>query len=161
MGGMEHEAALRERLVEMLRSGDAHVGLDAALEDLPPEQRGARPPGQPHTVWRLLEHLRIAQWDILEFSRGPDHVSPPWPDGYWPDGDAPASDAQWDEARERYERDLDAFCALLRDPASDLFLAFAWGSGQDLLREALVLADHQAYHVGQIVLLRQLLGSWR
>ena len=158
---MEHEAALRERLVELLRSGDAHVDLERALEDLPPEQRGARPPGQPHTVWRLLEHLRIAQWDILEFSRGPDHVSPPWPAGYWPEGDAPASDAQWDEARERYERDLDAFGALLRDPASDLFAPFPWGSGQTLLREALVLADHQAYHVGQIVLLRQLLGSWR
>jgi uncharacterized damage-inducible protein DinB len=158
---MEHEATLRERLVELLRSTHAHAGLEAALEGLPAEQRGARPPGQPHTVWRLFEHLRIAQWDILEFSRDASHVSPQWPAGYWPAADAPASEAEWDEARERYERDLEAFCALLRDPASDLFKPFPWGSGQNLLREALVLADHQAYHVGQIVLLRQLLGSWR
>ena len=158
---MEHEGILRDRLVELLRSDHAHVDLEAALDGLPPEQRGACPPGQPHTIWRLLEHLRIAQWDILEFSRDAAHVSPGWPAGYWPEADAPGSEAEWDAARQRDERDLDAFCALLRDPAVDLFTPFPWGSGQNLLREALVLADHQAYHVGQVVLLRQLLGSWR
>jgi hypothetical protein len=158
---VETDRALRDRLVRLLRSEDAHVGLERALEGLPGEHRGVKPPGQPHTIWRLLEHLRVAQWDILEFSRRADHVSPPWPAGYWPAADAPASEAEWEGAIERYARDLDAFCALLRDPAVDLHTPFPWGSGQDLLREALVLADHQAYHLGQIVLLRQLLGSWR
>jgi hypothetical protein len=155
-----HEGLLREKLVRALSSGEAHVSLDAALAELPVAQRGERPPGQPHTIWRLLEHLRLAQWDILEFSRDPRHVSPPWPEGYWPPADGPASEEEWLQSRTRYEAELAAFCALLADPGRDLFAAFPWGTGQTLLREALLLADHQAYHVGQVVLLRQLLGSW-
>jgi uncharacterized damage-inducible protein DinB len=154
------EASLRERLVWLLRSGEAHATLDAALEALPAEHRGTRAAGQPHTIWRLLEHLRIAQSDILEFSRGPAHVSPDWPQGYWPPEDAPAGEEAWLQTRRRYADDLEAFCRLVSDPSHDLFAALPWGDGQTLLREALLLADHQAYHVGQIVLLRQLLGSW-
>jgi uncharacterized damage-inducible protein DinB len=157
---MIHEGALRDQLAGLLGSAHAHVDLDGALAALPVEQRGARPPGQPHTVWRLLEHLRIAQWDILEFSRDPRHASPEWPSGYWPASDAPAGEQEWRQSRERYAADLAAFRGLLLDPGRDLFAVFPWGTGQTLLREALVLADHQAYHVGQIVSLRQLLGSW-
>jgi uncharacterized damage-inducible protein DinB len=157
---MEPSDALRRQLASLLGSGDAHVTLDAALEGLTAADRGARPPGQPHTIWRLLEHLRIAQWDILEFSRDPRHASPAWPEGYWPAADAPRDEGEWRQCRERYAADLAAFRALVEDPAQDLFTPFPWGSGQTLLREALLLADHQAYHAGQIVLLRQLLGSW-
>jgi uncharacterized damage-inducible protein DinB len=157
---MDPAEALRRQLASLLGSGEAHVTLDAALEGLTAADRGARPPGQPHTIWRLLEHLRIAQWDILEFSRDQRHASPAWPEGYWPAEDSPRDDGEWRQCRGRYAADLAAFRALVEDPAQDLFAPFPWGSGQTLLREALLLADHQAYHVGQIVLLRQLLGSW-
>lgn len=151
--------AVRRLLIDQLRSPHAHATLRDALAGLPPEQRGARPAGQPHTPWRLLAHLRLAQWDIVEFSRGPEHVSPPFPDGYWPASDAPRA-GEWEEAIAAYERDLDAFAALLADPAIPLLTPFPWGDGQTLMREAQLIADHNAYHVGQIVMLRQLLGSW-
>ena len=125
-----------------------------------PQRRGERPAGQPHTLWRLLEHLRIAQWDILEFSRRADHVSPAWPDGYWPPEDGPPDDAAWEKSIEAVQRDREAFAELLADEGRDLFEPFAWGQGQTLLREALLIADHNAYHIGQMVTLRQLLGIW-
>jgi hypothetical protein len=111
-------------------------------------------------LWRLLEHLRIAQWDILEFSRRAGHESPKWPEGYWPAGDAPPEDDAWDRSVAAFQADLAAFDALVADEDRDLFERFAWGDGQTLLREALLVADHNAYHVGQMVTLRQLLGIW-
>lgn len=155
-----NDASLRRHLLELLRGGSAHMGFDAAVKDLPPELRGAKPDGQPHTPWRLVEHLRIAQWDILEFSRGPEHVSPPWPEGYWPATDGPTGDGDWEASVDAFRRDLEAMCDLVTDPASDLFAVFPWGDGQTLLREAMLVADHNAYHLGQLVTLRSLLGDW-
>jgi hypothetical protein len=160
MNASDADRRVRQQLRDELTHSHAHVGCERAFAGLPREHRGARVDGQPHTVWRLLEHLRIALWDILEFSRGPQHVSPKWPDGYWPEGDAPPNDAAWEAALAGLRRDLADFCALLDDPARDLHAPFAWGDGQTLMREALVIIDHNAYHVGQVVTLRQLLGSW-
>lgn len=154
------DALLRRQLVELLDFPHAHANFEQAVHGVPAEQRGERPPGQPHTLWRLLEHLRIAQWDILEFSRRADHVSPAWPDGYWPPEDGPPDDEAWEKSIEAVQRDREAFAELLADEGRDLFEPFAWGQGQTLLREALLIADHNAYHVGQMVTLRQLLGIW-
>ena len=151
---------LREHVLYLLRGGGAHLSFDDAIAGLPPELRGARAPGTPHTPWRLLEHLRIAQWDILEFSRNPAHVSPEWPDGYWPDGDAPADPAAWDRTVAALHDDLGAMQDLVADPAVDLFAPIRHGDGQTILREALLVADHNAYHLGQLVMLRRVLGAW-
>ena len=152
--------ALREHVLYLLRGGGAHLNFDKAVADLPPELRGARPAGLPHSPWRLLEHMRIAQRDILEFSRGPRHVSPPFPEGYWPQGDAPPDGAAWDRSVVAFRADLKAMEALVADPTSDLFTPFPHGQGQTLLREALLVADHNAYHLGQFVVVRRLLGAW-
>jgi hypothetical protein len=153
-------AALREHLLYLLRGGGAHLDFEAAVADLPPALRGGKPAGQPHTPWRLLEHLRIAQWDILEFSRNPRHVSPPFPDGYWPAGDGPPDGDAWDRSLDAFRADLQAMQDLVADPATDLFAPLPHGQGQTVLREALLVADHNAYHLGQLVLVRRLLGAW-
>ena len=157
---MISDPALREHLLYLLRGGGAHLHFDAAVADLPPELRGARPPGVPHTPWRLLEHMRIAQWDILEFCRNPRHVSPTFPDGYWPEGDAPPDAGAWDRSVAAFRADLRAMQDLVADPATDLFARIPHGEGQTVLREALLVADHNAYHLGQLVLLRRCLGAW-
>jgi DinB family protein len=156
---MDKDKALRDHLLELLRGRGAHLDFEKALADLPPELRGAKAPGLPHTVWQLLEHLRIAQWDILEFSRNPDHVSPPWPEGYWPSETAPDDDA-WDGAVKGFRRDLKAMQDLVADPKTDLYAKISWGDSQTILREALLVADHNAYHLGQIVSVRHALGAW-
>jgi DinB superfamily len=153
-------AALREHLLYLLRGGGAHLDFEAAVADLPAHLRGGKPAGQPHTPWRLLEHLRLAQWDILEFSSDPRHESPPFPDGYWPAGDAPPDEGAWDRSVAAFRADLKAMQDLVADPATDLFAPLPHGQGQTLLREALLVADHNAYHLGQLVLLRRLLGAW-
>jgi hypothetical protein len=157
---MNTDKSLREHLVYLLRGGGAHLHFDAAVADLPPELRGTRVAGVPHTPWRLLEHLRIAQWDILEFSRNPKHVSPPFPEGYWPEGDAPPDPAVWDRTVAAFRADLQAMQDLVADPTTDLFARIPQGEGQTVLREALLVADHNAYHLGQLVLLRRCLGAW-
>jgi hypothetical protein len=156
----EPSGALREHLLYLLRGGGAHLDFEKAVAGLPAGLRGAKPPGQPHTPWRLLEHLRIAQWDILEFSRNSRHVSPPFPAGYWPEGDAPPDAGAWDRSVAAFRADLQAVQDLVADPATDLFAAIPHGEGQTILREALLVADHNAYHLGQLVLLRRLLGAW-
>jgi hypothetical protein len=153
-------AALRKHLLYLLRDGGAHLDFDKAIADLPPELRGAKAPGVPHTPWRLLEHMRIAQRDILEFSRDGRHVSPPWPEGYWPAGDAPPDAAAWDRSVDAFRSDLRAMEDLVADPATDLFAPIPHGQGQTILREALLVADHNSYHLGQLVMLRRLLGAW-
>jgi hypothetical protein len=158
---MSTDRALREHLVYLLRGGGAHLDFDSAVADLPAELRGAKPAGSPHTPWRLVEHMRIAQWDILEFSRNPRHVSPPFPEGYWPEGDAPRDEAQWNQAMVAFRADLEAMVALVEDPTTDLFARIPHGEGQTILREALLVADHNAYHLGQLVMVRRLLGAWR
>lgn len=155
------DAALRRQLAELLRGGHAHVTFEAAVKGIAPADRGRRARGLPHSAWELLEHLRIAQWDILEFSRNERHVSPSFPDGYWPMQAAPPSAAAWAHSVRACQDDLEAMVALVNAPARDLFAAFPHGEGQNLLREALLVADHNAYHLGQLVMLRRLLGNWR
>jgi hypothetical protein len=157
---MNRDQALREHLLYLLRGGGAHLDFEAAIADLPVALRGAKVPGVPHTPWRLLEHLRIAQWDILEFSRNPRHVSPPFPGGYWPAGDAPPEEAAWDRSVAAFRADLQAMQDLVADPATDLFAPIPHGQGQTILREALLVADHNAYHLGQLVVVRRALGAW-
>jgi DinB superfamily len=152
---------LREHLLDLLRGKGAHLTFDEAVADLPAALRGAQATGGPHTPWRLLEHLRIAQWDILEFSRNARHVSPDFPTGYWPQGDAPPDDKAWDRSVAAFRVDLKAMQDLVGDPAIDLFARIPHGDGQTILREALVLADHNAYHIGQMVMLRRALGAWK
>ena len=148
----DQTASLREHLLYLLRGGGAHLDFDKAIAGLPAELRGAKPPGVPHTPWRLLEHLRIAQWDILQFCLDARHVSPPFPEGYWPSGDDPPDPAAWDKSAEAFRADLRAM--------QDLLAPLARGEGQTALREALLVADHNAYHLGQLVLVRRLLGAW-
>ena len=157
---MENDTELRDRLVELLRGGDAHAPFDGAVKDFPRERAGERPEGSPHSAWELLEHLRIAQHDILEFSKSAEWVSPQWPHGYWPASPKPQRASLWDDSVKAFHSDLEAFAALVLDPARDLYTPFPWGDGQNLLREALVLADHNSYHIGQLVLVRQQLGVW-
>lgn len=155
------DQALRDHLLELLRGGSAHLRFDEAIEGLPADLRGARAQDLPHTPWQLLEHLRIAQWDILDFSRNPDYVHIKWPDAYWPETATPPDDEAWDRSVEQFRRDLKAMEDLVADPKTDLFAKIPWGKGQTILREALLIADHNAYHIGQIVTLRQALGAWQ
>jgi hypothetical protein len=152
--------ALRQHLLELLQGGHAHLNFDTAIANLPANVRGAKPPEVPHTPWRLLEHMRIAQWDILRFSVDPNHVSPEFPSGYWPKGDAPPDSAAWDRSVVAFQTDLKAMMDLVSDPATDLFASIAHGQGQTILREALLVADHNSYHLGQLVTVRRLLGAW-
>jgi hypothetical protein len=156
----DSNASLREHLLYLLRAGGAHLDFEQAIAGLPPELRGGKVKNVPHTPWRQLEHLRIAQWDILEFCRNPKHVSPPFPEGYWPSGDAPPDAAAWDRSVAGFRSDLQAMQDLVADPATDLFAPLAHGQGQTILREALLVADHNAYHLGQLVVVRRLLGAW-
>ena len=157
---MDNERILRDHLLELLRGRSAHLDFEKAIGGLPPELRGVKAPALPHTVWQLLEHLRIAQWDILGFSRNPDHVSPSWPEGHWPDSAAPPDDAAWDRSVETFLTELQEMQDLVADPKTDLYAKIPWGDGQTILREALLVADHNAYHLGQIVSVRQALGAW-
>jgi hypothetical protein len=153
--------SLRQHLVKLLKSDGAHVDFDRAVGGLPVEMRGISASGVPYTAWQLLEHLRIAQWDILEFSRNPKHESPKWPEGYWPESQAPPSEKAWDATVNAFHRDLKAMQDLVSNSSTDLFARIPHGDGQTVLREALLVADHNAYHVGQIVLLRRALGAWK
>lgn len=154
------DQALREHLIYLLEGGGAHLDFEKAIAGLPVELRGAKVDGVPHTAWRLAEHLRICLWDILEFSRNPQHVSPEFPDGYWPEGDAPPDERAWDNSVAAFRADLQAMIDLVRHPATDLFANIPHGDGQTILREALLVADHNAYHLGQLVFLRRCLGAW-
>jgi hypothetical protein len=158
---MNQDQSLREHLVNLLRGRGAHLDFDKAIEGLPADRRGARAQDLPHTPWQLLEHLRLAQWDILDFSRNPDYVELKWPDDYWPETAVPPDDEAWDRSVEQFRRDLKAMEDLVSDPKTDLFAKIPWGKGHTILREALLVADHNAYHVGQMVTLRQALGAWQ
>jgi DinB superfamily len=155
-----NDSALRQHLVRLLRESHAHVQFDSALGDLPVHLRGKRPKGAPHSPWEVLEHMRIAQWDILEFSRDPSHKSPIYPRGYWPRTQAPPDEAAWDQSVQSFLKDLEALSDFVADRSTDLFAKIPHGDGQTILREALLAADHNAYHLGQLVLLRRLLGAW-
>jgi hypothetical protein len=128
---------------------------------MPEKLRGAKPGSLPHSAWMLLEHLRLAQWDILEFSRNSKHESPKWPEGYWPEAEAPPSASAWDKSIQQFRKDRKAMQGLVANPKIDLCAAIPWGDGQTILREALLVADHTAYHIAQIVDVRRLLGAWK
>ncbi|MPY86831.1 MAG: DinB family protein [Luteitalea sp.] len=154
------DTILRRQLVELLEGGQAHLEPEQALAGVPFEAWATRARHAPYTLWQLLEHARICQWDILEFSRRREHVSPDHPEGYWPATDGPPDDAAVAASIEAFNRDLQEMIALVEDPAVDLFARIEWGDGQTILREAMLVADHNAYHLGQFVLVRKLLGVW-
>ncbi len=157
---MSDNRPLREHLLYLLGGGGAHADFEKAIHGLPAKLRGAKPEGAPYSAWQLLEHMRIAQWDILEFSRNPEHISPDWPSGYWPETEEPPSPAAWEKSVKQFRADREAMQALVEDAGTDLFARIRGGSGQTVLREALLVADHNAYHVGELVLLRRMLGAW-
>lgn len=157
---MDNEKVLREHLAKMLDGQDAHAGFDAVVKNWPARLRGVKPNGAAHSAWQLVEHMRIAQWDILEFSRNTKHVSPKWPEGYWPAAESPPSSAAWGKSLKAFRRDLKAMQKLVANLRTDLFSPIPHGQGQTVFREAALVADHNAYHLGQLVLLRRLLGAW-
>jgi hypothetical protein len=157
---MANDTAIRENLIWLLEGGHAHAKFDEAVAGLPAERAGIRPKGASHSAWEILEHMRIAQNDILRFSLSADYVSPDWPEGYWPVGPAPELEGGWGQSIRDFRKDLAEFISLIRDPARDLYKKFPWGTGQTLLREALLIADHNSYHLGELVLVRRLLGIW-
>lgn len=151
---------LREHLRKVLTWGEAHVDWPGALKGFPKAKRGEKPKGSPHSAWELVEHVHIAQRDILNFCRDPKHALPEWPSGYWPKTAAPPSDAAWEQTAEALQKDVEAMGELVMNTRNDLFAPIAHGTGQTILRQALLLADHNSYHLGQFVLLRRMLGDW-
>jgi DinB superfamily len=156
------QALLRQQLTALLQGGQAHATFDDAIKDFPANLRGTVPPNLPYSAWQLLEHLRIAQRDILNFSAPPTGGYHPmqWPADYWPKSPQPPNADSWDQSIATIHSDLKHFIALVENPSADLYKPFRWGDGQNLLREALLIADHNAYHLGELVLLRRLLGAW-
>ncbi len=159
------DQALREQLVSLLKGGQAHVHFMDAIDGFPEAKRGTFVEGTfveglPHTGWQLMEHVRIAQWDILEFSRNPKHVSPGFPEGYWPKTPVPPDEAAWAKSVQGFQHDLQEMIKLVKNPKADLHAAIPHGDGQTILRQALLLADHNAYHLGQLIDLRRALGAW-
>jgi DinB superfamily len=155
---MKKQISLSDHLVELLEGGHAHITFEDAVKNWPAKLRGVRPKGAAHSPWEVLEHLRLAQWDILEFTRNPKHVSPEWPAGYWPKTPAPPNAKAWNSAIKSFRADRSAMIKLVQNKSADFFTPLPHGTGQTLLREALLLADHNAYHLGELLVLRRLLG---
>ncbi|HTP85390.1 MAG TPA: DinB family protein [Bryobacteraceae bacterium] len=155
----QDDAPLRKHLDNLLRMEGAHLAFAEALADFPAELRGKKPKGAPHTAWQLLEHMRLAQEDILDFSRNPDYQERRFPDDYWPAAETPPTNDAWQDSVKQFQRDLKAMQKLIADPAHDLFAPIPHGQGQTLLREALLVADHNSYHLGQLVFLRKTLSA--
>jgi hypothetical protein len=153
-----HDEILRDHLLYLLKGGGAHISFDDATRDWPLQRTGTKVANFPHTAWMLIEHMRLGQWDILEFSRNSKHVSAAWPEGYWPASDAPADEKAWTASMAAFKKDLRTMERLVADQKVDLFARIPWGDGQTILREALLLADHNAYHLGQLVMLRKSIG---
>lgn len=158
---MQTDLQLRQHVVKLLKGGDTHADFDTAIGNFPATLHGKRPEHTGHSPWEVLEHMRIAQWDILEFSRIPGHQSPEFPVGYWPSAQAPPDAEAWDKSAEAFRKDLQALCDLVSDESTDLFARIPHGDGQTILREALVAADHASYHLGELILLRRILGAWQ
>jgi hypothetical protein len=155
------DQSLRQHLLELLDGGQAHATFDQVIADFPTKLRGEIPNGLPHSAWMLLEHLRITQLDILEFSRNPKYEEMKWPDDYWPKSPAPPSAAAWDKSVKSFNDDLNGMKKLVSDPKTDLFAKIPWGSGQTVLREALLVADHNSHHLGQLIDVRRVLKIWK
>lgn len=157
---MSADTILRQQVLALLDGRNAHATLDDVVAGFPPEHFNTRPPNVPYSPWHLLEHIRIAQWDILEFTRDPNYKSPPWPEGYWPAPDAQADEAAWNNTLAAIRADMAALKAMVQDPARDLTAELPHAPGYTLLREALLVADHNAYHIGEFGILRQVMGTW-
>lgn len=155
------DRALRDQLLELLRGGSAHATVNAAFDDFPVELRGARSEGVPHTGWQQLEHMRFTLHDLLEFCTNSEYLEPKWPNDYWTDSEAPPAPDSWEKSLAGFKADIEAFEALVGDPTGNIYAAIPWGQGQTLFREVLLVADHNSYHVGQVVMLRKLLGAWK
>lgn len=155
------DTTLRDQLLALLQGGNAHLTFDQAVAEFPAAAMNQTPPSVSYTPWHLLEHVRIAQWDILEFVRDPDHVSPEWPKGYWPDRGATTDAAGWEATIAAIHADLAALEAIVRNPAIDLTAELPHAPGYTYLREVLLVADHNAYHIGEFAILRQVMGTWR
>jgi hypothetical protein len=158
---METSKSLRQHVLKLLEGSEAHAEFDAVVRGLPATLQGKRPNGAVHSPWEVLEHMRIAQWDILEFTRNPNHKSPEFPSGYWPSTHAPPDGKGWDNSANTFRTDLQALSGIVADESMDLFAKIPHGDGQTILRQALLTADHNAYHLGELVLLRRLLGAWQ
>ena len=156
----ESDRGLRQHLIDLLTDGGAHANFKDVIAAIPAKLRGQTPAAMPHSPWMLLEHMRIAQWDILEFSRNPKYNSPVWPESYWPPTEAPPNAAAWSESVKNFRKDLKSLENLIANSKTDLFAKIPWGDGQTILREALLAADHNAYHLGQLVDVLRLLGAW-
>jgi len=152
------DQSLRDHLLYLLKGGGAHVSFEDAIGGWPVELAGAKVANFPHTAWMLLEHMRLAQWDILEFSRNSKHISPPWPEGYWPASEAPLDEKAWKASVAAFKKDLGTMQQLVANRKIDLYARIPWGDGQTILREALLVADHNAYHLGQLAMLRKSIG---
>lgn len=157
----DSEKILRERVIYALQGRGAHADFDAAIAGLPANLRGAKAEGLPYSPWMLLEHMRLAQEDILDFSVNPKYSEREFPDDYWPKSPAPPSPAAWEKAVRQFRADNKALQKLVASPKTDLYSKIPWGDGQNILREALLAADHNAYHLGQLIVLRRLLGAWK
>ena len=155
------ESLIRKHLVKLLGGTDSHLDFDDTVFRFPVELRTVKPNGAAHSAWQLVEHLRIAQWDILEFSRNQNHVSPTFPDGYWPSSDTTPDEEAWEKSIRAFRSDREAFQELVANESTDLLAPIPHGTGQTILRECFVLAEHNSYHLGQLVLLRRLLGIWK
>jgi len=157
---MNADKALRQHLIELLQGGGAHAKFQDAVKDFPEALRGQKPANLPHSAWMLVEHMRIAQWDILEFSRNRKHKSPDWPSGYWPANQDSPTTARWNASLKQFRTGLKGMIDLVKNPKTDLFAKIPWGDGQTILREALLVVDHNSYHLAQIVDVRRALGTW-
>jgi DinB superfamily len=158
---MDHIKSLRQHLIKVLEGSEAHAEVDAAVADMPFALQGKIPKGAEHSPWQELEHLRIAQWDIFEFVVDPKHRSPEFPAGYWPGRPEPPDEEAWEKSAQAFRADRERFTKVLADDATDLFAKIPHGDGQTILRQALTAVDHNAYHLGQLILLRRLLGAWK
>jgi hypothetical protein len=148
-------------LITLINQGNAHVSLEETVKDIPAGLRTVIPDNLPYSIWALIEHIRITQWDIVEFCLSPKHQSPDWPAGYWPETMETIDDAKWEETLARIENDRQRFFALLKDENTDLYTPLAHGDGQNIFREALLIADHTSYHLGEVLVLRRLLNCWK
>ena len=158
---MNQDQSLRKHLLELLDGGHAHAAFDDVVAAFPPNYYGEIPNGSPHSAWMLLEHMRIAQHDILDFSRNPKYKKLKWPDAYWPKKPAPPSPTAWDASVKSFREDLDAMKKLVNDQKTDLFAKIEWGEAQTILREAMLMADHNSHHLGQLIDVRRVLGIWK
>ena len=158
---MNTDQSLRKHLIELLDGGHAHASFDKVVEEFPAKLRGELPKGLPHSAWMLVEHMRLAQWDILDFSINPKYKPLKWPEDHWPKSPAPPSAAAWDKSINSFRGDSEAMKKLVKDSNTDLFAKIAWGEGQTILREALLVADHNSHHLGQLIDVRRLLGIWK